>query len=277
MGQGGGSYRYSAVKSLRSDWQIDVVPAVIFLVAGLGLVLPEYVAFRTIPGDVADGRHIVTVLEFFSRTLTDLLHGTDADFLNAPFFYPWPRVTNFTDTFWGNGQPYALARALGADELASFQIWFITGIVLTYLAAFISFRKLGMGPWGAAAGAFLFTFALPMMAQTGHSQLFYRLWIPPAVVALDRLLTKGSLRAGAWCVVFVALQFATEVNLGLFLCMLLGAYTAAIFLVGRHRVTLPSTAQLRSVDLVEHGISAILFMVGLAVLAVVATCQRNYT
>lgn len=30
-------------KSLRSDWQIDVVPAVIFLVAGLGLVLPEYV------------------------------------------------------------------------------------------------------------------------------------------------------------------------------------------------------------------------------------------
>ena len=186
-------------------------------------------------------------------------------------------MTNFTDTFWGNGQPYALARALGADELASFQIWFITGIVLTYLAAFISFRKLGMGPWGAAAGAFLFTFALPMMAQTGHSQLFYRLWIPPAVVALDRLLTKGSLRAGAWCVVFVALQFATEVNLGLFLCMLLGAYTAAIFLVGRNRVTLPSTAQLRSVDLVEHGISAILFMVGLAVLAVVATWQRNYT
>src|SRR5262249_41049228 len=150
---------------------------------------------REMPGDLGDARFTVATLEFIYQTLIELFNGHHVDFLNAPFFYPWPRVTNFSDTFWGDGGVYALARVLGADELASFQIWVVAGFALTYVATFLSFRKLRMKPWGAAAGAFLFTFALPMTAQMGHSQLIYRLWIPPAVVALDCLLTRASLRA----------------------------------------------------------------------------------
>jgi hypothetical protein len=55
------------------------------------------------------------------------------------------------------------------------------------------------------------------------------------VVALDSLLTKGSLRAGATCVLFLAFQLAANVYLGLFLCLLLASYGVAVFLVGRDR------------------------------------------
>ena len=124
----------------------------------------------------------------------------------------------------------------GVGRLASFQAWFVAGFVLTYAAAFVSFRKLGLRAWGAAAGAFLFTFPLPMAAQWGHAQLVYRLWVPPAVLALDRFLTRRSLRAGAACVLFLALQLAAGIYVGLFLCLLLAAYAVALGLVGRDRL-----------------------------------------
>jgi hypothetical protein len=258
-----------------ASWRVETVTAVIFLGLGLGLVLPQYVTLREMPGDLGDGRFIIATLEFFYRTLIDALHGREANFLNAPFFYPWPRVTNFGDTFWGDWEVYVLARSLGLGELASFQIWTVAGFVLTFVAAFLSFRKLGMHPCGAAAGAFLFTFALPVTAQTGHVQLLYRLWIPPSVVALDHFLTRSSVRAGALCFLFLALQFAANVYLGLFLCLLLLAYIAAVFLVGRNRVALPSLAQLRSISLAAHGGTAIIFAAGLAILAVVAIPYRE--
>jgi hypothetical protein len=173
------------------------------------------------------------------------------------------------------GLVYALARGLGADELASFQIWFIAGFALTYVAAFLSFRKLGIRPWGAGVGALLFAFALPMVTRIGHSQLVYRLWIPPAVVALDSLLTKGSVRAGATCVLFLALQLAANVYLGLFLCLLLASYGVAVFLVGRDRLALPCAAELRSTGLAGHCMTAMLFLAGLVILAVVAVPYRE--
>lgn len=66
-----------------------------------------------------------------------------------------------------------------------------------------------------------------MADQFYHAQLVYRLWVPPAVVAFDRFLTRRSLRAGAACVLFVALQLAAIIYLGLFLCLLLSSYAAA--------------------------------------------------
>ena len=195
-----------------------------FLALGIGLVLHPYATGREMPGDLGDGRFNLSLLEFFYRTLLAALHGERVNFVNAPFFYPWPRVTNFSDTHWGDAWVYALVRALGVGPLRSFQAWFVVGFALTYVAAFLGLRKLGLRTWGAAAGAFLFTFSLPMAGQFGHAQLVYRLWVPPAVLAFDRFFTRQSLRAGAACVLFVALQLAASVYLGLFLCLFLASY-----------------------------------------------------
>lgn len=248
----------------------DALAVTIFLGFGLGVVLPKYIIGSAMPGDLGDARFNLAVLEFFYRTLLAFLHGRPASFVNAPFFYPWPKVANFSDTFWGDGEVYALARGLGCSELAAFRIWVVLGFALTYAAAFLSFRKLGLRSWGAATGAFLFAFALPMTAQIGHAQLLYRLWVPPAVVALDRLLTRGSWQGGAASVLFLGLQFAASVYIGLFLCLLLASWLAAMLLVGRERLALPLLATLRSGGRAGLGATAFLLAAGIGVLAAVA-------
>jgi hypothetical protein len=85
---------------------------------------------------------------------------------------------------WDNVAVYALIRAVGVGSPASFQAWFVSGFALTYVAAFVNLRKLGLRTWGAAAGAFLFT---SIADQSITPQLIY-LWVPPAVLAFDRFL-----------------------------------------------------------------------------------------
>ena len=262
--------RSSELRQGATRWAVALLAMALFLGFGLCLVLPRYLAGGAMPGDLGDARFNLAVLESFARTLHGFLLGRPADFLNAPFFYPWPRVTNFSDTFWGDGEVYALARAFGAGELGAFRAWVLAGFALTYAATFLSLRKLGLRPWGAAAGAFLFAFPLPMAAQFSHAQLVYRLWVAPALVALDRLLTRGSYRAGAAAVLFVALQFAASIYIGLFLCLLLASYAAAMAAAGRRRMMLPSIEGLRSGGLARCGGAAILLLAGLGVLAVVA-------
>jgi hypothetical protein len=247
----------------------DLLAASLFLMLGIGLVLHPYATGREMPGDFGDGRLNLSLLEYFYRTLLAALHGERADFVNAPFFYPWPRVTNFSDTHWGDAWVYALVRALGAGPFLSFQAWFVAGFALTYVAAFVSLRKLGLRAWGAAAGAFLFTFSLPMAGQFGHAQLVYRLWVPPAVLSFDRFLTRRSLQAGAACVLFVALQLAASIYLGLFLCLLLASYAIALYLFARNRLALPVWATFRSANAAGLITAIIPLAAGLVVLAVV--------
>ncbi len=249
-------------------WPLDFFAAALFLALGIWLVLHPYASGRELPGDLGDSRFNLALLEFFFRTLIAALHFRPANFADAPFFYPWPRVTNFSDTFWGDGEIYALLRALGIGALASFQAWFVAGFALTYAAAFASLRMLGLRTWGAAAGAFLFAFPLPMAAQFDHVQLVYRLWVPPAILALDRFLTRGSLRAGAACVLLAALQLAASIYLGLFLCLLLASYAASLGLLARSRLAPPRWAALHSAP-AELATACILLAAGLVVLAIV--------
>jgi hypothetical protein len=250
-------------------WVTDLFAAILVLALGVGLVLHPYATGQGMPGDFADERFNLSMLEFFYRTLLEALHGRPANFLDAPFFYPWPRVTNFSDTFWGDGEIYALARVLGMSSLASFQVWFVVGFVLTYVAAFVSLRGLGLYTLGAATGAFLFTFCLPMTEQFYHAQLVYRLWVPLAVLALDRFLTRESLRAGGACVLFVALQLASSIYLGLFLCLLLFAYALARCVLARHRLALGLWPAFNSANATELVAAGVLLTAGLVVLAIV--------
>jgi hypothetical protein len=217
-------------------WSKELLVPGAFLTVAVLFYLRPLISGQKMPGDLADTRFMLSLLELFYRNVVALLHGKTTHFLNAPFFYPWPRVANFSDTLWGDAEIYVLFRALRLGSLGSFQAWSVTGFLLTYIATLISLRSLGLKPWGAAAGAFLFTFPLPMTNQIVHAQFIYRLWIPAALTAFDRCLTRASLRHAAWCLLFVALQCAVAMYLGLFLCLLLAAYVLGYCLFARDRL-----------------------------------------
>ena len=229
----------------RHGWLGQAVLAFLFLRLGLVLIILPLSSGTTLPADDVDGRFIFAMLEYFWRCLESAFHGRSADFLNAPFFFPWPRVPNFSDTFWGDAAPYLIARSLGAGTYTAYQAWFVVSFVLTYASAFWCLRKFGLAPLGAATGAFLFSFALPVMHQHGHPQLLYRLWIPPAMLATHSLVTRRSVTAGAACILCISFQLAANIYLGLLLVLLIVSYTTALVIVERRDPTLAQIPDFR--------------------------------
>ncbi|MGH6981486.1 MAG: hypothetical protein ACREFC_09795, partial [Stellaceae bacterium] len=238
--------------------------ALLFFALGMGLVVAPYSSGDAMPGGLGDPRFNAVMLEYFYRCLVAIGHGQAAHFFDAPFFYPWPLATHFSDCHWGDGLPYVLARAAGAGKYAAFQIWFCTGFVLTYVSAYWCLRRFGLSPFGAAAGAFLFSFPLPATAQYGHAQLLYRLFVPPAMLAFDRAVTRRDRTAGAACFLFTALQYAMTIYIGYFLVLLFGAYLIAMAWSRRLSRPLAPPPARRPVA------AAAMLIAGLAVFALVA-------
>ncbi len=251
-------------------WSFEFLIASFFLLIGLALIVLPISSGTRLPSDEVDGRFNFAVLEYIWRCLSGLMHGHAANFLDAPFFYPWPRVTNFADTLWGEAAPYVIARAAGAGEFTAYQIWFDAAFVLSYASAYWCLRKFGLTPVGAAVGAFLFTFALPVTYQHGHQQLLYRLWIPPAVLAFDRFIKECNWMAGAATILFIALQLAANIYLGLFLVLLLLSYGSTAVAIGFYRSALPHLSEIRMPRGGEIVITTLLLLGAGAILMVVA-------
>jgi hypothetical protein len=192
----------------------------LFGILGLVLVVAPEVTHGRMPGDAVDSRFNDYILEHGYLWLT----GRAASFWNAEFFYPFPLTIAFSDNHLGNGFIYSALRLLGYDREDAYRGWYLFGFAINFTACACSLRRLGHGWLAAALGAFLFTFALPMTAQSGHNQLNYRFGVPLAMLALvqfelrPRLLTL--LAVGFWTV----WQFYCSIYLGYFLSLLLGAF-----------------------------------------------------
>lgn len=185
--------------------------------------LESYGLGDVLPGDLGDARFNRYVLEHYYLRLT----GRAQSFLHAPFFYPWLNTITFSDTHWGSGIFYAGFRALGLRPETAFTAWFALGYVLNYFCAYFALRCLGLESLGAAAGAFLFSFCIPMSAQEGRAQLVHRYYVPLAVWSFHRFLQTRRCLLMALTMLLVALQLLTTFYIGIFLVYLLAAYAVA--------------------------------------------------
>jgi hypothetical protein len=176
-----------------------------------------------IPGDLGDARLNNYLLEHGYRWLT----GKDHSFWNAPFFFPATNVMAFSDNHLGTLGLYACLRWLGLDRETAFQSWMLVLFCLNYGACFWVLRRLSISSFGAAAGAFIFSFSLPMAAQMEHIQLLPRFCVPLAFYFAWEYMRKREMRSFiALCVVLVW-QFYCTVYMGLFTTYLLGALLVA--------------------------------------------------
>jgi hypothetical protein len=198
---------------------------VLFFIAGM-YILPLSVMglnLSRIPGDLGDARLNNYLLEHGYRWLT----GRDHSFWNAPFFFPSTNVMAFSDNHLGTLGLYACFRWLGLDRETAFQSWMLVLFCLNYGTCFWVLRRLSISSLGAAAGAFIFSFSLPMAAQMNHIQLLPRFCIPLAFYFAWEYMQKGGMSSFiALCVVLVW-QFYCTVYIGLFTTYLLGALLVA--------------------------------------------------
>jgi hypothetical protein len=189
----------------------------LFLTAGWVFILAPVCTGGFVPGNEGDSRFNLYILEHFYQCL----YGTADSFINAPFFYPWPKTIGFSDTHWITGLIYAVLCAVGMDGMDAFASWFALGNLLNFLAAYFVFRKCGLRDPGAAVGAFLYAFALPVTFQFTHVQLAYRAAVPLALYFLQRYLDSKNPIDGAFMAFSIALQTACTFYIGIFSILLL--------------------------------------------------------
>ena len=171
-------------------------------------------AFTRFPGTTIDARFNQVVLEHLW-----LWASGRADSLADPaFFYPYRGVLYLSDSHFGTGWLYAIFRALGCPREIAFDLWFIAGMASTFAAAAYALRRFGLPSAGAAVGALVFAFSLPMLAQDAHAQLVYRFAVPLATLACVEFFRTPSLRKAAALGLWVGWQFLCSVYVGVFLC-----------------------------------------------------------
>ena len=129
---------------------------------------------QTILGDLGDARFNMYILEHGYRWLS----GLAPSYWSASFFFPAKNVVAFSDNLLGSMPIYALSRWLGNNRESSYQQWLILCFILNYASSYWVLRQWAISLIGALAGAYLFTFGLPVMAQIGHPQLIPRFMVP---------------------------------------------------------------------------------------------------
>lgn len=203
--------------------------AIVFAAGFLGMWLIAWPGAPSgmMPGDIGDARFNAYFLEHFFLCLTGKVHG----FWNAPFFYPFPLTTAFSDSHLGTGIVYSFFRGIGFGPEDAFRWWFLSGFVANYAACAFVLEKFRLRPVAVAAGAFIFTFNLAVLAQSDHAQLDYRFGIPLAFFYFYRGAREGKLADLFWCAFWFTWQLYADIYLGIFLAMLLAAFCVALLVV----------------------------------------------
>lgn len=184
----------------------------------------HYFSAAKIPGDLGDARFNMYVLEHGFLWLS----GRDSSFWSAPFFFPAKDVIAYSDNLLGSLPLYAFFRWFHYGRESSFQLWIVVSFFLNYGASYWVMRKWGLPFFGAVSGSYVFTFALPVMGQVGHAQLFARFMVPVGFYYWLKFL-EGR-RLGDWSISLMALLW--QVYLGIYTGYFLGmAY--ALTLVSR--------------------------------------------
>jgi hypothetical protein len=186
-----------------------------------------------IPGNLGDGR----LNNYFLEHGHKWLQGQVESFWNAPFCYPTIRTMSFSDNYLGTLPIYALFRFLHFDRETSYQLWFLAVFTLNYFSCVWVLKKLYINALGIAAGAFVFTFSLPVIARMGHSQLLPRFMIPFAFYFALRYFERPDFKMLAATCLAVVIQFYCTIYMGFFLVLGLFSLLLAFVLLQDNRLT----------------------------------------
>lgn len=185
--------------------------------------------FSQIPGDLGDSRFNNYILEHGHRYIT----GEEEHFWTAPFMFPQENNMALSDNLLGTLPVYSFFRIVGNDRETAFQWWFVVMFILNFWAAWFTFYKLTKNQIGAALGAFVFAFSLPVIAQINHVQLMPRFAIPLCFLFLIYFFKTLSPKYFAGFLAMMVFQFYCGMYLGflLFLAVLVFIVTASFFII----------------------------------------------
>lgn len=189
--------------SVRRRLEQAAVPLLFWASGSLLMFYPTLLSgFDRIVGHLGDRRFIAYLLEHTYRWATGApLH---ASLWDPPFYFPTANVFALSDSLLGVAPLYWIWRLLGVGPEGAYQAFQLCATTLTYIAAFALFRYgTARAAVPAAAGALLFAFGAPRIAQVLWPQFLAHFYAPITILAILRLL-RSDRREPAWSAVLVA-------------------------------------------------------------------------
>ncbi|MCB1475678.1 MAG: hypothetical protein H6883_07600 [Rhodobiaceae bacterium] len=202
----------------RATWTVvDPAVATLFLsAAAAAFFVPLLTGPTDMPGDI-DTLFNMYILEHVTRWL----EGNVPSLASPGFYWPYPLTFAFSDTHLLSVPFYALPRWFGLTPEGAFKVWFVAGYSLTFLAAFIALRLMGLLSFLAGLGAFAFAFSLPSLAQIMHAQLGWAIGVPFAFLFMSRYARPQGQPANLLAfIAAISVQIILNVYLGLYALLL---------------------------------------------------------
>lgn len=182
------------------------------------------------PGDMADTRFNNIILEHDYQWLT----GHQPSLWNPPFFYPAQNMLAGSDNHLGTFLLYVPFRLAGFSEVRSFQAWVFILFVLNFFVFYKVARKLGLNATASSAGAFLFTFSMPVLGSVNHVQTLCKFSFPLVVYFFHRLLFHEQKKNILWFTLSLIHVFYCSLYYGIFtLLILLVFFIVSAFMQNR--------------------------------------------
>lgn len=238
--------------------------------------------FARVQEEIGDTRFNAWLLEHAWRwAIRDPIH---LHFFDPPMDFPARNTLAYSDTLLGSAPLYFLWRALGFAADTSFQLWEMTASAANFAAALLFFRRgLRLAPWASAAGAALFAFGGPRIAELGHAQMLAHFALPLLALAIVRLADPGEERRAGWWIALAAFsivdQFYAGYYLGWFDCLAVLIAAIWVFAARRTRQAAVDVVRRYRGKLVTGGIAALLALAPLGIHYVMAareTGQRPF-
>lgn len=206
----------------------SIFPMLLGLLAGLMFFTFRIIGFDFgyFPGDLADGRLVLYILEHAHQFFT----GSISDFWNAPFMYPEKNVLAYSENLLGSAPIYSLFRLLGFDIYRSYQLWFLVVSALNYLAAFYFLKYVFKHNYSAALGAFVFAFSIALVSQIAHPQTFPRFAVPLAFLMVFKFGEALNPKYLFFAVLLVVYQIYCGIYLGFMLAIPVGLFLLLIII-----------------------------------------------
>lgn len=201
------------------------LPLLLFCLAIIAGPFFQLNFFRSLPGDLGDSR----LNNYFLENIYLFLIGKSPSLWHLNFFYPFPYVLGFSDNLFGSFPIYFLGRIFFDPNIA-FQFWYLISYCANYFCTYFVLRKIGFGQLASIVGALIFTFALPVSAQTSHVQLAYRFCIPLSFYFLISFLSSKSIKDFLLSILFLVWQFYCSIYIGFFLLLAESIFFVVYFL-----------------------------------------------
>lgn len=209
-----------------------VVPFTLFFVLSvIGHGVRSVDWFTAIPGNLGDPR----LNSVFLEHVYGWVMGRTPSLWSPQFFYPFENVFAFSDNHLGSAPTYIILRLLDFSREGAMAGWIVVGCALNFIASYWALRKLSFSGFAAAAAAFVFSSALPVLGEPSHAQLIYRFATPLCFYYFWIAIQEGEPSKLGIAALWFAEQFYCSIYLGVFLSYLLLATFIATLLINPKR------------------------------------------